>query len=246
MTEREIDLSVVVPAYAEAGRIAETVQRLRDEVSASGRNVEIVVVDDGSPDDTAARARAAGADQVIQLGRNRGKGAAVRAGMLAATGTVRGFVDADLAYPPDQLLSLVTQVEAGADAAVGSRRLRPGGAAGPRVRRWGGQFISLLGAWLVLGERRDSQCGVKVFSGDVAAWIFTRTRIEGFGFDVEVLHLLAERGATVVELPVSAGPSESSTVHVIRDGIRLTCDMLLIRYRSRRGDYAVGEVRVGP
>lgn len=244
LTGSGVDLSVVVPAYAEAGRIAMTVQTLRAEIEATGRSIEIVVVDDGSPDDTAARARAAGAEQVIQLGRNRGKGAAVRAGMLSAKGAVRAFVDADLAYSPAQLLRLVEQVEAGADAAVGNRRLPPAGPGGSLLRRLGGELISLLGAWMVLGARRDSQCGVKAFADETAVWVFSRTRIERFGFDVEVLHLLAERGAAVVDVPVRAQVSEGSSVNVFRDGLRLLADLVVIRYRSRRGDYGTREVRV--
>lgn len=244
MSDHGFDLSVVVPAYQEAPRIAATVERLQREVAAAGRRVEVLVVDDGSTDRTAATAREAGADQVIQMGSNCGKGAAVRAGMLAATGSVRAFIDADLAYTPAQLLGIVSEVEQGADAAVGNRRLAPGGSSGPILRRLGGAFISLVTSWLVLGNRRDSQCGIKAFDGAVAMWVFTRARIDGFGFDVEVLHLLDARGATVVEVPVTARASDASSVHVFRDGVRLLVDLAVIRYRSRRGDYADGDVRV--
>jgi dolichyl-phosphate beta-glucosyltransferase len=246
LSDSTYQLSIVIPAYGEADRIAATVGVLRTVVEATGRTVEIVVVDDGSPDDTASRARSAGADQVIQLGENFGKGAAVRIGMLKGRGSVRCFVDADLAYSPDQVLRVVAAVEQGADAAVGNRRLDPAGASGPLVRRLGGTLISLLSSWLVLGERRDSQCGIKAFDQRSAAWVFSRTRIDGFGFDVEVLHLLNTWGAAVVDVPVHAEPSEASTVHVIRDGLRLLMDLLVIRYRTRRGDYAVGGVRVEP
>ena len=246
MNKQQCDLSVIVPAYGEAERIGATVRSLRQALTATGRSVEIVVVDDGSPDNTAARARAAGADRVIQLGRNRGKGAAVRAGMVSATGTVRCFVDADLAYPPDQVLRLVEAIEAGADAAVGNRRLESGGSSGPILRKLGGALISLLTSWLVLGQRRDSQCGVKAFAASTAMWVFTRTRIDGFGFDVEVLHLLDLRGARVVDVPARAEPSQGSTVHVLRDGLRLLVDLVVIRYRSWRGDYAGADVKVSP
>ena len=123
MTDRQADLSVVVPAYCEATRIAATVATLHTELATADRRVEVIVVDDGSTDDTAARARSAGADQVLQLPSNRGKGAAVRAGMLAASGRVRCFVDADLAYGPNQILRLVAAVEEGADDADEAVRL---------------------------------------------------------------------------------------------------------------------------
>jgi len=117
-----VRLSVVVPAYAEADDIGATIARLRDELGGLDGGLEIVVVDDGSPDDTAAAARASGADQVIEQRPNRGKGAAVRAGVLAATGRTVAFTDADLSYSPDQLRVLLEQVEAGWDVVVGSRR----------------------------------------------------------------------------------------------------------------------------
>ncbi|MYB04564.1 MAG: glycosyltransferase family 2 protein, partial [Acidimicrobiaceae bacterium] len=119
-----VRLSVVVPAYREAGRIGETVATLRSELAPVHHEggVEIVVVDDGSDDGTAAAGRAAGADVVVEFPVNRGKGAAVRAGMRIASGSVVAFTDADLSYPPHQILGLLEEVEQGADAAVGDRR----------------------------------------------------------------------------------------------------------------------------
>ena len=114
----DVRLTVVVPAYREAGRIGDTVTRLRAAVG----EAEVVVVDDGSEDGTAAAATAAGADQVLTHERNRGKGAAVRTGVLAGHGRTVAFTDADLSYPPEQLLRLVAEVEGGWDVVVGSRR----------------------------------------------------------------------------------------------------------------------------
>src|SRR5690606_13357501 len=117
-----VRLSVVVPAYHEAGRIGGTVRQLRAALAGVEGGVEIIVVDDGPDPATEAEAREAGADQVISHPRNLGKGAAVRTGVLAANGRTVAFTDADLSYSPDQLVGLMEEVEAGWDVVVGSRR----------------------------------------------------------------------------------------------------------------------------
>src|SRR5690606_28251455 len=150
--------------YREADRIGTTVARIRDELAPTvGDDLEVVVVDDGSGDRTAAAARAAGADQVLVQPVNRGKGAAVRAGVLAARGRTVAFTDADLSYPPAQVADLLAEVEDGWDVVVGSRvhtqtatlvRAR-------RVRELGGRLINLGTHAVLLGAHRDTQCGLK-------------------------------------------------------------------------------------
>lgn len=234
-------LSVVVPAYAEEGRIADTIGRLRSELAdlAGAGGLEIVVVDDGSPDRTAAVAEAAGADVVLRQVHNRGKGAAVRAGMLVASGRTLAFTDADLAYSPDHLRELVHEVEAGWDVVVGSRRhtdtttlVRAG-----RLREVGGRAINLLTHLVLLGQHRDTQCGLKAFRSDVARLLFAHTRIDGFAFDVELFHLVERYRLSLTEVPVRVENSSRSTVNVVRDGIRLVRDLFRVLGYARRGDY---------
>jgi len=237
----DVRLSVVVPAYAEEHGIGATVERLRtdlNEVTVEG-GLEIVVVDDGSPDDTAGAAKAAGADLVIRFPENRGKGAAVRAGMLAATGRTICFTDADLSYAPHQIVGLLERVEEGWDVVVGSRRhteTRTLVQAG-RLREIGGRVINVFTMVVLLGQYRDTQCGLKAFRSDVAREIFGATRVDGFAFDVEVFHLVERRRMSLLEVPVELTNSNRSTVNVARDATRLVRDLAAIRRRGRMGDY---------
>lgn len=243
-------LSVVVPAYAEEGRIGQTVHQIRAELTPvlGVGELEIVVVDDGSADDTAAEARAAEADQVLRLDPNEGKGGAVRAGMIAARGRTVAFTDADLAYSPDQLLRLLTEVEDGWDVVVGSRRheLTSTLVKARRLREVGGRVINALTQIVLLGQYRDTQCGIKAFRSDVARLVFGRTRVTGFAFDVEVFHLVERFGLSLTEVPVAVENSERSTVHVVRDAWRLVRDLIRVRLWARQGAYEVHPERAAP
>jgi putative flippase GtrA len=231
--------TVVLPAYREAGRVGATVAEVRAAFTDSGGDVEIVVVDDGSDDDTAQAARDAGADLVLIHRENRGKGAAVRTGVLAARGRVVAFTDADLAYSPDHLVELQDRIEDGWDVVVGSRRhtetialVRAG-----RLRELGGRVINLLTQAVLLGRYVDTQCGLKAFRGDVARSIFERTRVDGFGFDVEVFHLVERDRLSLLEVPVRVANSERSSVRVVPDAARLVADLFRIRRRAALGGY---------
>ena len=232
---------MVVPAYREAGRIGDTVAALRvalSGVDAEG-GAEIVVVDDGSDDGTADAARAAGADTVVELGVNRGKGEALRTGMRAAVGAVVAFTDADLAYAPEQLSGMLGEVEAGADIAVGDRRhpdsvaltdpsaLRRAGSALVRSLRWG----------LGLGRDYDTQCGLKAFGRPAVAAVLDASVMDRFSFDVEVLFLADRLGMSVRRVPVEVVNSRVSSVRVVSDGWELALDMFRIRARALLGRY---------
>ena len=236
----DLRLSVVVPAFGEADRIASSVRRLQEALATvdGAGGIEVLVVDDGSRDATADRARAAGA-RVIRLPSNRGKGAAVREGMLAARGRTVAFVDADLAYPPEQLLLLLAEVEGGWDVAVGSRRL-PGssGQAGTSVlRAVSGRMFNVLTALVLLGHYRDTQCGCKALRGDVARLIFSQTRLDGFAFDVEVIHLVERYRLSLTEVPVTLVEAAGSTVRVSVDAMRMVADLFRVRRWSGQGRY---------
>lgn len=237
----ELRLSVVVPAFGEAGRVGNTVRRL-DEALEKVRDhggLEIIVVDDGSADGTAREAEQAGADRVVRHRLNRGKGAAVRTGVLAARGRTIAFTDADLAYAPDQLLGLLDEIESGWDVVVGSRRhletttlVRAG-----RLREIGGRIINVVTRAVLLGHYRDTQCGLKAFRSDVARLIFSHCRVDGFGFDVEVFHLIERYHLSLAEVPVRIENSSRSTVRVLRDAARLMWDLVRIRRWAEEGVY---------
>lgn len=238
-----VRLSVVVPAFGEADRIANSVQRIRSALAQVDNEggLQIVVVDDGSLDDTAAEAERAGADLVLKQKVNAGKGAAVRAGVLAASGRVVAFTDADLSYAPEQILLLLDGVEQGWDVVVGSRQhvdtqtvVKAG-----RLREVGGRIINVLTGLVLLGRYRDTQCGLKAMRADVGRLIFSQAKIDGFAFDVEVFALVERYRLTLHEIPVEVENSERSTVSVARDAFRLVRDLFRIRRLGRLGQYEV-------
>ena len=236
-----VRLSVVVPAYREGPRVARTVEGLRlalAEVAGSG-GLEIVVVDDGSDDDTAEQARAAGADQVLVLPANRGKGAAVRAGMLAAHGRAVAFTDADLSYPPDQLLRLLAEVESGWDVVVGSRRHVEATTLvkNRRLREVSGRLFNTLTVAVLLGQYRDTQCGLKAFRADAARLLFSHAHVDGFAFDVELFHLTERYRLSLAEVPVELANSTTSSVRVGVDAVRMLRDLFRVRRWAAAGRY---------
>ncbi|MDQ1445470.1 MAG: hypothetical protein QOI20_1934 [Acidimicrobiaceae bacterium] len=233
----DVRLSVVIPAYKESARIAVAIAKLRDALS--GIETEIVVVDDGSGDDTAAAATRAGADQVVALPENRGKGAAVRAGVLSARGRTIAFTDADLAYPPAQLTRLLAEVESGWDMVVGSRRhvdtttlVRA-----RRLRELSGRLFNLLTLVVLLGQYRDTQCGLKAFRSDSARRLFTASTVDGFAFDVELFHLAERYRISLCEVPVELANTETSSVRVGADAMRMIRDLVRIRGLASAGAY---------
>lgn len=234
-------LSVVVPAFREGDRIADTVAAIRAELAdiADQGGLEIVVVDDGSGDDTAERALGAGADQVLVLPTNRGKGAAVRAGALASRGRAVAFTDADLAYAPHHLRDALLGVEAGWDVVIGNRRLAASTVDGGSVlRRSASRLVNGLASIVLLATPQDTQCGCKAFRGDVARALFARTRIDRFAFDIEVLHLAERAEWSLGQIPVQVRDTGGrSTVRGAGDLVRLLVDLARVRYWSSTGVY---------
>jgi dolichyl-phosphate beta-glucosyltransferase len=233
--------SVVVPALDEAVRIGETIAAIRTALAplAIDDGVEIIVVDDGSSDGTADAALAGGADQVVVLPRNRGKGAAVRAGVLAARGRSVAFTDADLSYSPDQVTAALQLVERGWDAVVGSRRHPEASSDRPSstVRGLGSRAVNALAGAMLLSRPHDTQCGLKAFRSDSARLVFGLGRIDGFAFDIEVFHLIERYELALTEMPVRLAHAERSTVRAARDGVRLIRDLWRIRHLASTGAY---------
>jgi len=238
-----IALSVVIPAFNEAGRIGRTLAAVRSYLVDLPFASEIIVVDDGSRDATAARAREALAGfaeaRILVLPENRGKGAAVKAGVLEARGEMILFSDADLSTPIEELGKLLRPVREGADAAIGSRAL-PG--ADIRVRQKGlregmGKTFNRLVRLLVLRGIPDTQCGFKLFRREPALDVFGETSTCGFCFDVEVLALCAKRGYRVEQVPVVWADSPPSRVRLLRSSAEMIADL----FRIRRGLRARGK-----
>lgn len=234
-------LSVIVPAFDEGDRIGRAVTEISAalaDVAAEG-GLEIVVVDDGSTDATASNAAAAGAHRVVSLPDNRGKGAAVRAGVVAATGQTIAYTDADLSYSPDQLLVLLKEVEAGSDMVVGNRRHLEATTVvrASRLRELSGRTFNAMAGLVLRGHYRDTQCGFKAFRADVARDLFGRGRLDRFAFDVE-LFLLAERaGYSISEVPVALTSTTTSTVRVVLDAVRMVRDLAKLKWWAARGGY---------
>jgi len=208
--------------------------------------LQIVVVDDGSDDGTTEAANGV-ADLVVTLPENRGKGAAVRAGMLAATGRTRIFTDIDLAYPPEQLTRALAEIEAGADMVVGSRRHGETDALNRAAafRELGSLVFNLFTHVVLLGRYRDTQCGLKGFRGDVAEMLFPRCRVDRFAFDVELFHLAERYRLSLTEIPVVLDNVDQTTVSLAVDTIRMVRDVLRVRRWSARGVYDLSPGETG-
>lgn len=238
-------LSVVIPAFNEAGRLPATLARVREHLEALDRPHEILVVDDGSSDGTAEVARSAGEDvRVLRHEPNRGKGYAVRRGMRAATGERRLMTDADLSTPIEELSKLDVEIDRGYDIAIASRAV-----AGARIevhqpayREAMGRAFNVLVQALLLPGLADTQCGFKLFTAAAAEAAFGACRLDGFSFDVEALYVARRRGLRIVEVPV-VWRNDAATRVGLGGGGAAFLDLLRIRVSALRGDYgpAAGE-----
>jgi dolichyl-phosphate beta-glucosyltransferase len=230
-------LSVVVPALNEEDRLPRTLERIASHLARRGGDYEVLVVDDGSRDGTAARAAAAGAT-VLRNETNRGKGFAVRRGMLAARGARRLMTDADLSTPIEELDRLCARMDEGHDVVVGSRAL-PGSrieVRQPWYRENSGRLFNLFVRALVVPGVRDTQCGFKLFSAPAARDVFSAARLDGFSFDVEALFLARKKGYRIAEVPVVWRNDAASRVSFVRGGLAFP-DLLRIRANDWRGRY---------
>lgn len=241
-----ISLSVVVPAYNEAVRLRSTLPALLEYLHQSDRECELIVVDDGSRDNTADVARdvLAQADRVrtsvLSYQSNLGKGRAVRLGLLASRGDVALFSDADLSTPITETPKLVGPIERGeCDVAIGSRALdrKLIGIHQPWRREQGGRIFNLVVRLATGLPFWDTQCGFKAFRMSVCRPIIEGAMIDRFGFDVELLYVAQRAGLQVKEIPVRWDHYEGSKVSVASDSFKMLAEVALIRQQARRGAY---------
>lgn len=236
------ELSVVVPTFDEEERILPTLGAIASHVSDLGLPWELIVTDDGSTDRTVALVRDLGWAnlRVLETPRNTGKGAAVRRGMLAAEGRYVLFADADQSTPIEQLDALLAAVaRQGCDIAVGSRA--GGGATEQgksRARRWLSGVLRVLVQVVLRVGVRDTQCGFKLFRRSAARRLFAHQRLDGFAFDLEILHLAQRASLRVAEVPVEWIDAPGSKVVPLRDARRFLADLVRIRTNRLRGSYA--------
>ena len=243
MTENSAaDVSIVVPAYAEERRIGRCLTELKRWAAEFPRLREVIVVVEPSGDRTAALARqAAEGDSVVQVRENpvhRGKGFAVRTGMLAASGDIIFFMDADLSVPLRYVAPFVAHLEAHPQTAavIGSRR-HPESVVSKRqhfLRERAGRAFNHVVRALGLSPSKDTQCGFKAFRRAAAREIFSQAKIDGFAFDTEVLLLARKLGLRVDELPVEWINDEETKFRPLRDGWRSAWDLWRVRGMHRR------------
>jgi dolichyl-phosphate beta-glucosyltransferase len=239
-------LSIVIPAYNEEARLPDTLRQLADYAAATGWTWEIRVVDDGSTDGTRAVVEAVGRTEprvVLQAEPHRGKGGAVKAGLVAASGRYRFLCDADLSMPVAEIARFLPPALTGADVAIGTREGHAARRIGEPFRRHLiGRFFNRTVKLLVLGGFEDTQCGFKMFTAAAAESIFPTVTVDGWAFDIEALVIARTRGLRLVEVPIEWHYRERSQVRMLRDGVGMFADLLRIRRRAARGDYA----RPGP
>ncbi|MEX1173136.1 MAG: dolichyl-phosphate beta-glucosyltransferase [Chloroflexota bacterium] len=245
-------LTLVLPAYDEADRIGSALDELCDHLARGGEvlpaRIEVLVVDDGSSDETAtivesrpeANGRLTGVTLAVLRVPHGGKGAAVRAGMLAAAGDLVIFADADMATPPDQIPALVEALRS-ADVALGSR-IQPDGSdmrvSQPGYRRLLGRAFHVLASAWVVGPVQDTQCGFKGFTREAARDLFSRQQVTSIVFDVEIIYLARRRGHPLVIVPIRWSDKRGSRMRASpRLALRVAWDLFripLIHRRERR------------
>ncbi|HET9494057.1 MAG TPA: dolichyl-phosphate beta-glucosyltransferase [Chloroflexia bacterium] len=243
MQENAPRLSVVIPMYNEAHRLRRSLPKLEGYFRSRPYTVELVVVDDGSSDDTLELAREILAGHpnvnVIESKPNRGKGHAVKVGMLAARGEIVLFTDADLSTPPDEIEKFWEWFDKGYDVVIGSRKMK-----GAHIERHQPLWRENLGkvfTWLTnrIATRgiSDITCGFKAFTHDAAQELFSRSIIDDWSFDAEVLFIAQQQGKRIKEVPVRWHDERGTKVRILRDATRAMLGLLKIRLNGLKGVY---------
>jgi dolichyl-phosphate beta-glucosyltransferase len=243
------EISIVVPAYEEDARVGDSIKKILSYVSENALAAEMIVVDDGSRDATSATAQAAFeafpniSSRVIRYEQNRGKGFAVKTGLLAASGDIAVFSDADLSTPIEETSKLVDPIRRGEyDVTFGSRALDRSliGTHQPWRREQGGKVMNLVIRTMSRLEFADTQCGFKAFNMAKFRPLLDVMTIDRFGFDVEFLFVAKYHGLRLAEIPVRWNNVEGSKVNVVRDTRRMFSELAQIRKNAKDGKYNLG------
>ncbi len=234
-------LSIIIPAHNEENRLPATLESVAAFLQKQSYQAEVIVVENGSQDRTLELARdftAGHPNFRVSHETARGKGLAVRTGMLEAKGDFRFMCDADLSMPIEEVNRFLPPHLPHADIVIGSREA-PGAVRydEPSYRHFGGRFVNTLIRWAALPGLQDTQCGFKCFRAAVAEDLFQFQTINGWSFDIELLYIAKRRGYKIVELPIPWYFSPESHVQPVKDTIRLSLDILDIRRNARRGIY---------
>jgi glycosyltransferase involved in cell wall biosynthesis len=236
-------LSIVIPAYNESARIEGALERVLWYAETQHPDAEVVVVDDGSTDDTTAVVqrwmRRYDRLHLVKNPGNRGKGYSVRNGLLQAAGEIVMFTDADLSAPIEEADRLIAAIDAGADVAIGSRWLdkQKQTTTQPLYRRFFGRCFNAVTRRVMGLPYKDTQCGFKAFKREAAQTIFRLQTIERWGFDPEILFIARKLKYSIVEVPVTWGHDERSRISYLKDGMKMLEEMAEIRTNSLRGRY---------
>jgi glycosyltransferase involved in cell wall biosynthesis len=236
-------LSIVIPAYNESARIEEALDKVMSCIEAQGWDAEVLVVDDGSRDNTpeivAQWMKLFPRLHLVQNPGNRGKGYSVRNGLLQAAGEVVMFTDADLSAPMEEAERLLAAIDEGADVAIGSRWMDRARQTiqQPLYRQFFGRCFNWITRTVMGLPFKDTQCGFKAFRRPAAQVIFRLQRIERWGFDPEILFIARKLRYQVREVPVSWGHDERSRISYLKDGLKMLEEMAFIRYNSLFGRY---------
>jgi len=232
-------LTVVIPAYNEENRLRPTLDRMREYFSDQSYSVETIVVDNASSDRTAEAAREAGVTVLSEP--RRGKGAAVRTGMLAGRGRHLLFSDADLSTPIEEIEKLMAAMREGYDVAIASRALPESDLAvrQPWHRELVGRAGNLLVRLMAVHGIADTQCGFKLFSKDVGHRLFGAQKMTGISFDMEILFLAQRLGLRIAEIPVTWIDSPDTRISRVRDSLDALKDLVRIRINWSLGRYCL-------
>ncbi len=243
------DISIVIPAYNESDRLAAPLTSVIDFARRTDLNTEIIVVDDGSTDGTADIAKSILATKphvpsnVIRYEKNRGKGFAIKTGLLAAKADIALFTDADLSTPIDEIHKLTDPIKNGEfDLTIGSRALDRSliGTHQPWQREQGGKVMNLIIRKMSGLPFADTQCGFKAFNMVKFRPLLDLMKIERFGFDIEFLFVANRHGLRLAEIPVRWNDVAGSKVSVVRDTRRMISELIQIRRNATRGIYDLG------
>src|SRR3984885_5036189 len=236
-------LSIVIPAYNESARIEHALDRVLSCIAEKNWDAEVLVVDDGSKDDTAAIVQRWMVQHprrhMVRNPGNRGKGYSVRNGLLQSAGEIVMFTDADLSAPMEEAQLLMDAIDAGADVAIGSRWLDKQRQTihQPLYRRFFGRCFNWVTRRVMVLPFKDTQCGFKAFKRDAAQVIFRLQTIERWGFDPEILFIARKLKYGIVEVPVTWGHDERSRMSYLKDGMKMLEEMAVIRTNSIAGRY---------